>query len=246
MIDWHNHLLPEMDDGSRSVAESVSMLQTQLSQGVTAVIATPHFYANDESVESFLHRRQQALDALRTQWRGDRPLILLGAEVRYYPGISRLERLRDLCIEDSNLLLLEMPMTRWTESMLRELTELSGRDGICIVLAHIDRYLPMQKREVWDRLLECGILMQTNASFFGAVTKRHRALAMLRDGYIHLLGSDCHNMTSRPPQLGRALDAIAKRFGVDYIQQMNEFGYSLLHLNHNETTITNQQSERKT
>ncbi|MBR0447680.1 MAG: hypothetical protein IIX28_04360 [Clostridia bacterium] len=230
MIDWHNHLLPDMDDGSRSVAESVSMLQAQKAQGVTAVIATPHFYANDESVESFLRRRTQSLEKLRTQWRDDRLLIRLGAEVRYYLGISRLERLKDLCIEGSNLLLLEMPMSRWTESMLRELTELSGRDGICIVLAHIDRYLSLQKQEVWDRLLECGILMQTNASFFNSVTTRSRALAMLRDGYVHVLGSDCHNMTSRPPQLGKAFDRIQKRFGADYIQQMTEFGYSLFNL----------------
>ena len=206
------------------------MLQAQMSQGVTAVIATPHFYANDESVDSFLRRRTQSLEKLRTQWRDQQPLIRLGAEVRYYPGISRLERLKDLCIEDSNLLLLEMPMSRWTESMLRELAELSGRDGLCIVLAHIDRYLSLQKREVWGRLLECGILMQTNASFFNAVTTRRRALTMLRDGYVHVLGSDCHNMTSRPPQLGKAFDRIQKRFGADYVQQMTEFGYSLFNL----------------
>ena len=53
---------------------------------------------------------------------------------------------------------------------------------------------------------------------------------MLRDGYVHVLGSDCHNMTSRPPQLGKAFDRIQKRFGADYIQQMTEFGYSLFNL----------------
>ena len=53
MIDWHNHLLPNMDDGSRSVEESLAMLRAQAAQGVTTVMATPHFYANDESVASF-------------------------------------------------------------------------------------------------------------------------------------------------------------------------------------------------
>ena len=48
MIDWHSHVLPEMDDGSHSVAESIAMMQAQAEQGVTTVIATPHFYANDD------------------------------------------------------------------------------------------------------------------------------------------------------------------------------------------------------
>ena len=228
MIDWHNHVLPAMDDGSRSVAESMTMLRAQTAQGVTTVIATPHFYANDESVASFLKRRDRSAALLAEQCRGeDLPMVRLGAEVRYYPGISRLDGLSELCIEGSRLLLLEMPTIHWTESMVRELIALSGRDGIRLVLAHIDRYWFLQNREVWDRLLESGIVMQTNASFFSAFSTKRKALSLLKEGYIHLLGSDCHNMTTRPPQIGRAVTAIQKRFGADFVCQMNEFGHSL-------------------
>lgn len=227
MIDWHNHVLPEMDDGSHSTAESIAMLREQAAQGITTVIATPHFYANDESVASFLTRRNHAMEKLCKELQDDTPPLRLGAEVRYYPGILRMQGLSALCIEGSNLLLLEMPMSRWTESMIREVIEMSGRDGIRLILAHIDRYLSLQNKEVWGRLLENGILMQVNASFFSAFATRRKALTLLNEGYIHLLGSDCHNMTSRPPQLGRALDVIQKRFGTDYIGQINEFGYSL-------------------
>ena len=199
MIDWHNHVLPAMDDGSRDVAESIAMMQAQAVQGVTMVIATPHFYANDESVASFLQRRDRSMATLRQQWQDGMPSLRLGAEVHYYPGISRMEGLSSLCIEGSKLLLMEMPMSRWTDSMVRELIDLSGRDSLCLVLAHIDRYLSLQDKEVWNRLLENGILMQTNASFFSNFTTKRKALALLREGYIHLLGSDCHNMTTRPP-----------------------------------------------
>jgi len=240
MIDWHSHVLPEMDDGSHSVAESLEMLRAQAAQGVTTVMATPHFYANDESVESFLLRRTRAAERLREQRQdADTPALRLGAEARYYRGISRMEGLSALCIEGSKLLLLEMPFSPWSEGMIRELIELSGKDGIRLVLAHIDRYLSLQDRDVWGRLLDNGILMQTNASFFTAFTTRRKALALLREGYVHLLGSDCHNMTSRPPQIGRAVAVIQKRFGADYLQQMNEFGYSLF------DTENNQPSERK-
>ena len=228
MIDWHSHVLPAMDDGSHNPAESLQMLQAQAAQGITTVIATPHFYANDESVDSFLARRDSAAARLREQLPKDGvPTLLLGAEVRYYPGISRMEGLTSLCIEGTRLLLLEMPFSHWTDSMVRELIELSGKDGICLVLAHIDRYLSQQSRAVWDTLLDNGVLMQANASFFTAFSTRRKALTLLDGGYVHLLGSDCHNMTSRPPKIGAALDGIRRRCGADYLMQINEYGYSL-------------------
>ena len=228
MIDWHSHILPGVDDGSRNVAESISMIQALSSQGIKTVIATPHFYANDESVDSFLERRAAALELLKTQLPPEAPEILCGAEVRYYPGISHLEDLKKLRIEGSKLLLLEMNAARWTEYTLRELTELSRRSDIQIVLAHVERYLSLQRKAVWEELLDCGILMQCNASFFANWISKHKAISLLRDGYIQFVGSDSHNMTSRPPQLGKALAAIRKKLGDGDINQMNAYGYSKL------------------
>lgn len=227
MIDWHNHILPGMDDGSKDAAESIAMLEMQSAQGVGTVIATPHFYANDETVASFLQRRAQALNTLKEQLPAQAPKILLGAEVRYYQGISHLEGLKELAIEGSKLLLLEMPMAVWTESVVRELVELSGKSSVRIVLAHVDRYLKLQKQSVWDRILESGILMQVNASFFTALTSKRKAIALLEEGMVQFVGSDCHNLTTRPPMMGKALDVIRKKLGEDYVDQMNEYGYSL-------------------
>lgn len=228
MIDWHTHILPGMDDGSHDVAESISMINMQVSQGVHTVIATPHFYANDETVDSFLGRRKKALELLRAELPEGLPEIRLGAEVRYYQGISRMADLKALRIEGSKLLLLEMPMTSWTEYMVRELIELSGKSSIRIVLAHIERYLSLQKQAVWERIYDSGILMQVNASFFTTLASRRKAISLLRKGKIHFMGSDCHNMTSRSPQIGKAFEIIQKKLGDDYINQMNEYSYSML------------------
>ena len=228
MIDWHSHILPAMDDGSKDVAESISMLEMQTSQGVGTVIATPHFYANDETVAVFLKRRAEAYEALKEQL-GDRaPNILLGAEVRYYQGISRLEGLKDLAIEGSKLLLLEMPMSVWTETMVRELVELAGKNRVRIVLAHVERYIKLQKRSVWDRIVDSGILLQVNASFVTSLASKRKALALLQDGVVQFLGSDCHNLTTRPPVLGQAAEVIRKKLGDDFLNQMQQYGYSLL------------------
>lgn len=228
MIDWHTHILPGMDDGSRDVAESISMINMQVSQGVSTVIATPHFYANDETIESFLERRQKASDQLKVTLPEDSPEIRLGAEARYYQGISRMADLKALRIEGSKLLLLEMPMTEWTEYMVRELTELSGKSSIRIVLAHVERYLGLQKQAVRERIFDSGILMQVNASFFTSFASKRKAVSLLREGKIHFVGSDCHNMATRPPQIGKAFEIIEKKLGDNYINQMNEYGYSML------------------
>lgn len=228
LIDWHSHVLHQIDDGSRNVAESISMIEALASQGVSTVIATPHFYADDDSVASFLEKRNKACEELKKQLDENSPQILLGAEVKYYQGISRMENLRDLCIEDSKLLLLEMPISRWTEYTVKELSELSCKADMEIILAHFERYIGYQKRSVCERIIEDGILMQANASFFISPASRRKAVSWLEQGLIHFLGSDCHNMTSRPPRIGKAFDVISREFSDNYLYQMNEYGHAML------------------
>jgi protein-tyrosine phosphatase len=142
-----------------------------------------------------------------------------------------MEDLKDLRIEGSKLLLLEMPMTVWTEYMVRELIEMSSKSSVRIVLAHVERYLRFQKQSVWDRIAESGILMQVNGSFFTTLASKRKALSLLQEGMVQFLGSDCHNLTNRSPQLGKAYQVIRKKLGDDYLDQMKHYGYSLLATN---------------
>lgn len=228
MIDWHSHILPRIDDGSQNVTESSELLKMLSDQGVKTVVATPHFFANSDTIESFLEKRKNSYDTLSEQVLTDSPEILLGAEVKYYQGISRMNELKKLCIDNSKLLLLEMSMSRWTEYTLRELEELALSRDITVVLAHIERYLKFQNDETWNRLYENGILMQVNASFFTAFSTKRKALTYLENGDIHFIGSDCHNLTSRAPRIGKAFKIIKNKLGESFINQMNEYGYSVL------------------
>lgn len=227
MIDWHSHILPGVDDGSRNTEESLAMLQMLREQGVDTVIATPHFYANEKSVDRFLKKRDAALEALRAQLTGEDMTIVPGAEVKYYPGISRMHDLKRLCIKGSGLLLLEMPMSKWTEYTMRELVELSSTNGLTVVLAHIERYLKYQSRAAWNRLYDCGIQMQVNASFFNSMFTRRKALHMLENGAIQFLGSDCHNTGTRAPHIDRAVRVIEKKLGRRFVDQMDEYGHAM-------------------
>lgn len=227
MIDFHSHILPDIDDGSRSVKESVELLEKLSEQGIEKVIATPHFYADNETVNQFLERRRLALNSLSVELNSETPQILLGAEVRYYQGISHLENLRDLCIENSDLLLLEMPFCKWTEYTVKELAEISNIGGITVVLAHIERYLEFGNLQFLDNLLQLGVLMQVNASFFVELSTRRKALKMLKNQTIQLIGSDCHGMNHRPPRIDEAFDRIRKKLGDGFVEYINNYANNL-------------------
>lgn len=228
MIDWHSHVLPQMDDGSKSLEESLTLLNMLAKQGVSTVIATPHFYANDESLKSFLERRQQCYEKLCAALPSDAPKIRLGAEVSYYSGISRMEGLSELCIEGTGLLLLEMPFAKWTEHTVREVRELAAQGAVTVILAHIERYIDMQDPNVFSELREYGVIMQVNSSFFNRGSTKRQALKLLANGGIQLIGSDTHSVKSRPPTLDSAYYIIEKKFGKEFIYEINGYGHFLL------------------
>lgn len=230
MIDFHTHILPGIDDGSKNCEESLEMLRKLSQQGVTTVIATPHFNPDKESVEEFVKRRSESLSLLRAQMSSDLPEIIPGAEIAYYEGISNLENLAMLSIGETKLLLLEMPMAKWSEFAVDELKKLSNVKGYTIVIAHIERYMNAQSVSTWQHLRSIGILSQVNASFFIKLTTRKRALKMLRNGEINALGSDCHNLTSRPPCIGQAFDVIAKKTSESFLSEFAEYQRDLITL----------------
>lgn len=227
MIDFHSHILPGVDDGSASVEESLKLLALLAEQGVDTVVATPHYYPDRASASDFLRKRAQAYERLCECALDGLPRILLGAEVKYYDSISRHAELELLCAGSSKVLLLEMPFSRWSEMTVKEVEKLARSRGVTVVLAHIERYLAFQTPETWQRLFESGVLTQVNASFFIGLKKR-RALNMLAAGMINVIGSDCHNLTTRQPQIGRAAEVISKRFGSECLDYISEFTRDLL------------------
>ena len=232
MIDFHSHILPEMDDGSDSVEMSLAMLRESRRQGVDLICSTSHFYANEEDPASFLRRRGQAYARLIAAMEEpqDYPQILLGAEVLYFPGISVAEELRNLALSgDTPFLLVEPPMMPWTDAMLDEV-ELCGKTLRCIpVIAHIDRYMRLlDDYTLFDRTKGRKLLIQVNASFFIHRDTRSFALECLRDDRFHMIGSDCHNMDDRRPNMGSAARVIREAGLSGLLANFNERLYSVL------------------
>ena len=142
MIDFHTHILHGIDDGSKDIETSLKMLKEEFKQGVTRVVLTPHFYASRNSFSGFLEERDRKFNELKERVKGEinLPKISLGAEVSYFSGISNCEQLKELAIDNTNYLLLEMPFAKWDKDTVKDVLKIGENLGLTVVLAHINRY----------------------------------------------------------------------------------------------------------
>ena len=216
MIDYHCHILPQMDDGPDRLSECLTMLRHSKEQGVEVMVSTSHFYADEDYPAQFVERRNAAFRRLREAMGRNTdsyPLIVLGAEVLYFPGISQAQDIEKLTIGSGRTVLVEPPMAPWSDAMLDEIVELGENLHCQPVVAHVDRYMRMLKdKRLIDRVLERNLLVQVNASWFLDPGTVKSAVRSLKQGKIHLIGSDCHNLLSRSPNLGQARQQ-AKAYG---------------------------------
>lgn len=188
-IDFHCHILPGADHGSDSTETSLDQLTEAAAQGISKLVATPHFYPHRHRVEDFLARREKALARLQKATLPQNcPDIYLGAEVLLCPGLENLAGLEKLCVQNTDILLLELPFSDITEDHYETVEALAESGRFRIVLAHIDRY----PAEVIRRMADLGdITMQLNAE---GVCKSYKLCAPWLDtDRIVALGSDMHN-----------------------------------------------------
>lgn len=228
MIDFHSHILPGIDDGSDSLEMSLRMMRLEAEQGIKRVVATPHFYPQYDSPDRFLKRRYEAESQLREEIsrHPGLPELTVGGEVYFFPHMSHVDALRDLTIAGTEYILIEMPAAPWTSQMYQELERIYINQGLTPIIAHVERYLgPFLDNRVEKRLADLPVLVQSNASF---LMNGNRGLRMLRKHQIHLLGSDCHNMTERKPNLEQARQRIIEKLGAEALEWINANGREVL------------------
>lgn len=233
-VDFHSHILPDIDDGSGSVEESLELLRMLRAQGVTRVVATPHFYSDEMKLDEFLKKRERSAGFLRTSVleameRGESfPQVFVGAEVAFFKGISRSERIKDLCIAGTKLLLLEMPFEPWSRDVTAELLSVRTYLNVAPVIAHIERCKAFGDNVLIDLIVDNDVFIQMNGEAFFNFFTRRRALRLLKDEKVYLLGSDCHNITSRAPDWNRTFELIEKKSNWFSKDEFNAMGHRLL------------------
>lgn len=225
IMDFHSHILPGIDDGSKSVEQSIAMLRAEADQGIRHVIATPHFYAQHDKPENFLQKRAEAESLLRREMEkyAGLPEVTVGAEVFYFSGIADSQMLPELTIGNTNYILIELPMPPWSDRVYKDLESIWRKRDLVPIVAHVDRYIaPLRTHRIPQRLAELPVLVQANAEFFLRRSTKSMALRMLKCGMIHLIGSDCHDMKDRSPNLGEAVSLIRQKLGSHVLSRIED------------------------
>lgn len=234
IIDFHSHILPGIDDGSKNVSMTEQMLETAAIQGINTMIATPHFYADSMSIQQFLRRRQTAFDIIKDMAAEKGIHIVCGAEVAFFSDMSKAKDMELLCFENTRLIMIEMPFRAWTERDLREI-ELLVRWGIQPIIAHLERFYRFQSdKEVIPALLDMPVYIQINTESLLHWNTRKQPLKLFKNHQAQLLGSDCHNTSSRPENLAEGRKIIEKKLGIQKLRYIDQLGEMLLGANADE------------
>ncbi len=213
MIDFHTHILPGIDDGCSNRKKSVALLKILKEQGVNNVFLTPHFYAYSSSAENYTEIREKALKNLCEELKKDKVDInlYLSSEVYFFEELWRYEDISKLCIRGTDYMLIEMPFSEWTDSMMHSLEKIIAK-GINPVLAHFERYIKFGKNlsRIYQ-LVNMGVSLQMNCSFVNKFSTRRKAIKFIREGIVSMLGTDCHNLSDRAPDYSKACEYIKKK-----------------------------------
>lgn len=234
MIDFHSHILPKLDDGSQSSDMSLEMMRASFKHGVDVMVATPHFYIRQNTVEKFVEYRKASYHALKNKAEKsgeELPRVILGAEVYYFGNFYAHLDIRKLCIENTDYLLLEMPFEPWTGKVMSDIEKLIYDCKIIPIIAHLDRYLDLQKKNSYiEELFSLGAVIQMNGDYINGVLTSKNAVKLIKSNVVDLVGSDCHNMDKRPPNLDKAFKIIRAKCGEDVLERMDKRGREILNI----------------
>jgi protein-tyrosine phosphatase len=216
VIDLHFHCLPGIDDGPTTWEDAVALCRAAEADGVQTIVATPHVL-RDEWVNDKSEDRDQLLSELNRRLAGH-PRVVPGCE--YFFSLDAIDLWQQGKTLDglnrSSYLLLEFPATHIppnAEAIFHELLMV----GVTPVIAHPERNLVLaQAPDKLARLLEIGGIAQVTAgSVVGTFGRAALAAAelFLSQGLVHIIASDAHSITRRPPQLSEARERVKKNWG---------------------------------
>lgn len=217
MFDIHSHILPNIDDGAENIQEALDLLNLLKEDGVTKVLATPHFYPQDTNLEEYLKLSKKIFQAVKKVTENkELPEIFLGCELLYYDSIGMSEAVSNLCLNNSKYLLLELTDNCINNKLYENILLLKTEIGITPIIAHIERYYRAKEYKKFLKFIsENNIPVQINAtSFFMPMFKRPLKRLLNCDIFI-VLGSDTHSVDARPPKISEALKFIEKKYGLE-------------------------------
>ena len=223
-IDMHSHILPGMDDGSRSMSQTLRMLEIAVSEGITAMIATPHNMPGKGCPpESVVRRKVNELKHAAEQ-EGIRMEIAAGTEYYYREEVlDILENGDGIPLGNSDCVLVEFePLAEknYIRNALRNILGLGYRP----IIAHVERYVKlMEDTSVLYDMRKNGILVQVNAMSVTGDNGRQAkkdVRGLLKKGMVDFVATDAHSDGRRAPFMRKCADVLYKKCGAEYADRL--------------------------
>ncbi|MBV9303330.1 MAG: exopolysaccharide biosynthesis protein [Acidobacteriaceae bacterium] len=213
MIDIHSHVLPGVDDGARTLEESVEMLRLAAASGTTDIVATPHaspeFTFDSQRVRSFYRELSDKCKAFIS--------LHLGCDfhLSYANLVDALRAPQKYTINQGKYLMVELPELVAFGSVREGLNQLI-RAGITPIITHPERNMSLQhKRDELLRWVKDGCLVQVTAqSFLGRFgpAAKNSAEKLMNAELVHFIASDAHDCVDRTPDLSAAYKYISSKY----------------------------------
>lgn len=222
MIDVHSHIIPQADDGSKSIEETFKMLKEAEQSGFTDIISTSHYIEGHYELNKV--DRQAWITALNAGMKKENININLytGAEIFVSENMCDNIKSGAICtLNNTRYVLFELPMntkTVYLEDVIFSLISMN----LVPIIAHPERYSYVQKDpNILFDYIEMGVLFQSNyASVVGYYGKEAKNIVkkLLQHHMIHFLGTDNHRQNTIYANMNTILEELKKIISAEEIE----------------------------
>lgn len=225
MIDFHSHIIPNIDDGSTSMKDTINMINEARQAGFTEIISTSHYIQKYYDLDCF--EREKILDIIKKKVSEKKEInikLYLGSEIYFTPEIIELVKNKKAStINNTRYLLFELPMNTkplFVKEMVYELMQ----NGYIPIIAHPERYTYVQENiQYIEELASMGALFQSNygsiIGMYGNSAKK-TLKKLLKNNLISFLGSDVHKTGQIYPKIPKALKKLRKILSVEELEKL--------------------------
>lgn len=215
IIDMHTHILYGVDDGAQTLHDSMEMIEEESDQGINEIVLTPHYGHKFGYPERSLLEERFAEIQKEAKRYFPNVTLYLGSELYYEKGITKhLLEGRALTYNGTKYVLVEFDPGDSFSYLMQAVQEFTYA-GYIPVIAHVERYgQVVHKLEQCERLVRAGACLQINTGsllggFFDARTRLCKEL--VKQGLVHIIGSDCHDMKRRSPNVTHGYAKLLKK-----------------------------------
>lgn len=228
MIDIHSHILPGIDDGASDISESLEMARIAVAEGFSSVVATPHY--GRAGFFSEIGQARKLVEELNTALRnnGIDLVVYPGMEILVTPEVMGLLQSGNIIpINDRKHVLMELPSTNVPAGFNNLIRSILDSDRK-IVIVHPEKNMDIQRRpemvrEILDAFEPGEVLIQITAdSLTGDAGLRALSTAkfLVESRLAHIIATDSHSKTERPPKIQEALELAVSLIGKDIAMKM--------------------------